>query len=351
MLLPAFVMVGCENGGDDNNPDGGGKDPGSSNPASGRKVIKITETAEFESDYYGSGSNGEYEPHTYKFGYDDKGRLTEYYAANDNEPIVLDYDTEGEVLVHFGDFADLAELNAEGNVSKLTYDDTGDGYTFTYSDGYISGGVKYEYGGNMETPFRFNWTNGNMTSSENENWDGEFEEYSLATFAPQLNSNTGIDLNTFLFGSTEVPDIYMEPSNDYTENILAMAGLAGKPSKNYMVARSGTRGIAGYEEVVYTESTEPEVGTIVHTDYYRDYYGLGTWTFDSEGFPTSFSHKVEVEKSEDIYNGERYYITPEQEGEEQWLDMYGPGPYFYLVLDNNTTTKYDTYSYRIEYAE
>jgi hypothetical protein len=91
----------------------------------------------------------------------------------------------------------------------------------------------------------------------------------------------------------------------------------------------------------------------VSTYYDREYYGEDTWTLDGAGYPTSYSHKVEVVKTEWVYNGAKTVVTPEQYNvaPERWLEQYGPGPYYTIDLDEDETVKYDTYTWTISYKE
>jgi hypothetical protein len=103
---------------------------------------------------------------------------------------------------------------------------------------------------------------------------------------------------------------------------------------------------------IYTPSTEPAVGTVVYTTQDAELNGNGTYIFDAEGYPVSFSQQQKVTSTPRIYNGEREMIDTdgdpklERQLEEQW----GPGPWFYIKLDAGTpVVTIDTYTYTISY--
>lgn len=252
----------------------------------------------------------------------------------------------------------IFKLNAQGQVSEAS---TNDGYTWERisveydADGYISGATRESDMDSAET-YNFEWADGNMvrwvcpTNEPEYNDDRE----GVSEFSPYLNNTlTSIDLNAFFFGLLENDDLFNSPNDDET-NIVAMAGLFGKPSKNYMVARSLSTGaeMDNSPVMIYTESTLPQVGEVLSTYYDRKWYIKGEWTMDGDGFPVAFTRKVRVEKTERVYNGVKKQVYPESEYMvEEWLHMYGEGPYYTIELDSPETVAYDTFTWKISYKK
>ena len=238
-----------------------------------------------------------------------------------------------------------ADLRARAAENVLQYD----------ADGYISGATRESDMDSAET-YNFEWADGNMvrwvcpTNEPEYNDDRE----GVSEFSPYLNNTlTSIDLNAFFFGLLENDDLFNSPNDDET-NIVAMAGLFGKPSKNYMVARSLSTGaeMDNSPVMIYTESTLPQVGEVLSTYYDRKWYIKGEWTMDGDGFPVAFTRKVRVEKTERVYNGVKKQVYPESEYMvEEWLHMYGEGPYYTIEFDYPETVAYDTFTWKISYKK
>lgn len=330
-----------------------------------RMVTAITETAQLSSDYYSEKNGRTYNPYNYEFKYDESNRLKEYYIYNGKdgslfEKLMLDYSIKDEVKVSEDsyEYPWIFKLNAQGQVSEAS---TNDGYTWERisveydADGYISGATRESDMDSAET-YNFEWADGNMvrwvcpTNEPEYNDDRE----GVSEFSPYLNNTlTSIDLNAFFFGLLENDDLFNSPNDDET-NIVAMAGLFGKPSKNYMTARH----LNLYEETgnwavkIYTESTLPQVGEVLSTYYDRKWYIKGEWTMDGDGFPVAFTRKVRVEKTERVYNGVKKQVYPVDEYmAQEWLHMYGEGPYYTIEFDYPETVAYDTFTWKISYKK
>lgn len=330
-----------------------------------RMVTAITETAQLSSDYYSEKNGRTYNPYNYEFKYDESNRLKEYYIYNGKdgslfEKLMLDYSIKDEVKVSEDsyEYPWIFKLNAQGQVSEAS---TNDGYTWERisveydADGYISGATRESDMDSAET-YNFEWADGNMvrwvcpTNEPEYNDDRE----GVSEFSPYLNNTlTSIDLNAFFFGLLENDDLFNSPNDDET-NIVAMAGLFGKPSKNYMVARSWSTGaeMDNSPVMIYTESTLPQVGEVLSTYYDRKWYIKGEWTMDGDGFPVAFTRKVRVAKTERVYNGIKTQVYPVDEYEAQeWLHLYGEGPYYRIGTEFPVTEAYDTYTWTITYKQ
>lgn len=338
---------------------------GGSTPTGVRFVTAITESAQLSSDYYSEKNGRTYNPYNYEFKYDESNRLKEYYIYKGKdgslfEKLMLDYSIKDEVKVSedYYEYPWIFKLNAQGQVSEAS---TNDGYTWERisveydADGYISGATRESDMDSAET-YNFEWADGNMvrwvcpTNEPEYNDDRE----GVSEFSPYLNNTlTSIDLNAFFFGLLENDDLFNSPNDDET-NIVAMAGLFGKPSKNYMTARH----LNLYEETgnwdvkIYTESTLPQVGEVLSTYYDRKWYIKGEWTMDGDGFPVAFTRKVRVEKTQRVYNGVKEQVYPADEYmAEEWLHMYGEGPYYTIEFDYPETVAYDTFTWKISYKK
>ena len=338
---------------------------GGSTPTGVRFVTAITESAQLSSDYYSEKNGRTYNPYNYEFKYDESNRLKEYYIYNGKdgslfEKLMLDYSIKDEVKVSEDsyEYPWIFKLNAQGQVSEAS---TNDGYTWERisveydADGYISGATRESDMDSAET-YNFEWADGNMvrwvcpTNEPEYNDDRE----GVSEFSPYLNNTlTSIDLNAFFFGLLENDDLFNSPNDDET-NIVAMAGLFGKPSKNYMVARSLSTGaeMDNSPVMIYTESTLPQVGEVLSTYYDRKWYIKGEWTMDGDGFPVAFTRKVRVEKTQRVYNGVKEQVYPADEYmAEEWLHMYGEGPYYTIEFDYPETVAYDTFTWKISYKK
>lgn len=338
---------------------------GGSTPTGVRFVTAITESAQLSSDYYSEKNGRTYNPYNYEFKYDESNRLKEYYIYKGKdgslfEKLMLDYSIKDEVKVSEDsyEYPWIFKLNAQGQVSEAS---TNDGYTWERisveydADGYISGATRESDMDSAET-YNFEWADGNMvrwvcpTNEPEYNDDRE----GVSEFSPYLNNTlTSIDLNAFFFGLLENDNLFNSPNDDET-NIVAMAGLFGKPSKNYMTARH----LNLYEETgnwvvkIYTESTLPQVGEVLSTYYDRKWYIKGEWTMDGDGFPVAFTRKVRVEKTERVYNGVKKQVYPVDEYmAQEWLHMYGEGPYYTIEFDYPETVAYDTFTWKISYKK
>ena len=338
---------------------------GGSTPTGVRFVTAITESAQLSSDYYSEKNGRTYNPYNYEFKYDESNRLKEYYIYNGKdgslfEKLMLDYSIKDEVKVSEDsyEYPWIFKLNAQGQVSEAS---TNDGYTWERisveydADGYISGATRESDMDSAET-YNFEWADGNMvrwvcpTNEPEYNDDRE----GVSEFSPYLNNTlTSIDLNAFFFGLLENDDLFNSPNDDET-NIVAMAGLFGKPSKNYMVARSLSTGaeMDNSPVMIYTESTLPQVGEVLSTYYDRKWYIKGEWTMDGDGFPVAFTRKVRVEKTQRVYNGVKKQVYPVDEYmAQEWLHMYGEGPYYTIEFDYPETVAYDTFTWKISYKK
>lgn len=338
---------------------------GGSTPTGVRFVTAITESAQLSSDYYSEKNGRTYNPYNYEFKYDGSNRLKEYYIYKGKdgslfEKLMLDYSIKDEVKVSEDsyEYPWIFKLNAQGQVSEAS---TNDGYTWERisveydADGYISGATRESDMDSAET-YNFEWADGNMvrwvcpTNEPEYNDDRE----GVSEFSPYLNNTlTSIDLNAFFFGLLENDDLFNSPNDDET-NIVAMAGLFGKPSKNYMTARhlNLNEETGNWDVKIYTESTLPQVGEVLSTYYDREWYGKGEWTMDGDGFPVAFTRKVRVEKTQRVYNGVKEQVYPADEYmAEEWLHMYGEGPYYTIEFDYPETVAYDTFTWKISYKK
>ena len=338
---------------------------GGSTPTGVRFVTAITESAQLSSDYYSEKNGRTYNPYNYEFKYDESNRLKEYYIYKGKdgslfEKLMLDYSIKDEVKVSedYYEYPWIFKLNAQGQVSEAS---TNDGYTWERisveydADGYISGATRESDMDSAET-YNFEWANGNMvrwvcpTNEPEYNDDRE----GVSEFSPYLNNTlTSIDLNAFFFGLLENDDLFNSPNDDET-NIVAMAGLFGKPSKNYMTARhlNLNEETGNWNVKIYTESTLPQVGEVLSTYYDRKWYIKGEWTMDGDGFPVAFTRKVRVEKTQRVYNGVKEQVYPADEYmAEEWLHMYGEGPYYTIEFDYPETVAYDTFTWKISYKK
>lgn len=338
---------------------------GGSTPTGVRFVTAITESAQLSSDYYSEKNGRTYNPYNYEFKYDESNRLKEYYIYKGKdgslfEKLMLDYSIKDEVKVSedYYEYPWIFKLNAQGQVSEAS---TNDGYTWERisveydADGYISGATRESDMDSAET-YNFEWADGNMvrwvcpTNEPEYNDDRE----GVSEFSPYLNNTlTSIDLNAFFFGLLENDDLFNSPNDDET-NIVAMAGLFGKPSKNYMTARhlNLSEETGNWVVKIYTESTLPQVGEVLSTYYDRKWYIKGEWTMDGDGFPVAFTRKVRVEKTQRVYNGVKEQVYPADEYmAEEWLHMYGEGPYYTIEFDYPETVAYDTFTWKISYKK
>ena len=338
---------------------------GGSTPTGVRFVTAITESAQLSSDYYSEKNGRTYNPYNYEFKYDGSNRLKEYYIYKGKdgslfEKLMLDYSIKDEVKVSEDsyEYPWIFKLNAQGQVSEAS---TNDGYTWERisveydADGYISGATRESDMDSAET-YNFEWADGNMvrwvcpTNEPEYNDDRE----GVSEFSPYLNNTlTSIDLNAFFFGLLENDDLFNSPNDDET-NIVAMAGLFGKPSKNYMTARhlNLNEETGNWDVKIYTESTLPQVGEVLSTYYDRKWYIKGEWTMDGDGFPVAFTRKVRVEKTERVYNGVKKQVYPVDEYmAQEWLHMYGEGPYYTIEFDYPETVAYDTFTWKISYKK
>lgn len=338
---------------------------GGSTPTGVRFVTAITESAQLSSDYYSEKNGRTYNPYNYEFKYDESNRLKEYYIYKGKdgslfEKLMLDYSIKDEVKVSedYYEYPWIFKLNAQGQVSEAS---TNDGYTWERisveydADGYISGATRESDMDSAET-YNFEWADGNMvrwvcpTNEPEYNDDRE----GVSEFSPYLNNTlTSIDLNAFFFGLLENDDLFNSPNDDET-NIVAMAGLFGKPSKNYMTARhlNLNEETGNWNVKIYTESTLPQVGEVLSTYYDRKWYIKGEWTMDGDGFPVAFTRKVRVEKTERVYNGVKKQVYPVDEYmAQEWLRMYGEGPYYTIEFDYPETVAYDTFTWKISYKK
>lgn len=338
---------------------------GGSTPTGVRFVTAITESAQLSSDYYSEKNGRTYNPYNYEFKYDESNRLKEYYIYKGKdgslfEKLMLDYSIKDEVKVSedYYEYPWIFKLNAQGQVSEAS---TNDGYTWERisveydADGYISGATRESDMDSAET-YNFEWANGNMvrwvcpTNEPEYNDDRE----GVSEFSPYLNNTlTSIDLNAFFFGLLENDDLFNSPNDDET-NIVAMAGLFGKPSKNYITARhlNLNEETGNWDVKIYTESTLPQVGEVLSTYYDRKWYIKGEWTMDGDGFPVAFTRKVRVEKTQRVYNGVKEQVYPADEYmAEEWLHMYGEGPYYTIEFDYPETVAYDTFTWKISYKK
>lgn len=338
---------------------------GGSTPTGVRFVTAITESAQLSSDYYSEKNGRTYNPYNYEFKYDESNRLKEYYIYKGKdgslfEKLMLDYSIKDEVKVSedYYEYPWIFKLNAQGQVSEAS---TNDGYTWERisveydADGYISGATRESDMDSAET-YNFEWANGNMvrwvcpTNEPEYNDDRE----GVSEFSPYLNNTlTSIDLNAFFFGLLENDDLFNSPNDDET-NIVAMAGLFGKPSKNYMTARhlNLNEETGNWVVKIYTESTLPQVGEVLSTYYDRKWYIKGEWTMDGDGFPVAFTRKVRVEKTQRVYNGVKEQVYPVDEYmAQEWLRMYGEGPYYTIEFDYPETVAYDTFTWKISYKK
>lgn len=338
---------------------------GGSTPTGVRFVTAITESAQLSSDYYSEKNGRTYNPYNYEFKYDESNRLKEYYIYKGKdgslfEKLMLDYSIKDEVKVSEDsyEYPWIFKLNAQGQVSEAS---TNDGYTWERisveydADGYISGATRESDMDSAET-YNFEWADGNMvrwvcpTNEPEYNDDRE----GVSEFSPYLNNTlTSIDLNAFFFGLLENDDLFNSPNDDET-NIVAMAGLFGKPSKNYMTARhlNLNEETGNWDVMIYTESTLPQVGEVLSTYYDRKWYIKGEWTMDGDGFPVAFTRKVRVEKTQRVYNGVKEQVYPADEYmAEEWLHMYGEGPYYTIEFDYPETVAYDTFTWKISYKK
>lgn len=338
---------------------------GGSTPTGVRFVTAITESAQLSSDYYSEKNGRTYNPYNYEFKYDGSNRLKEYYIYKGKdgslfEKLMLDYSIKDEVKVSEDsyEYPWIFKLNAQGQVSEAS---TNDGYTWERisveydADGYISGATRESDMDSAET-YNFEWADGNMvrwvcpTNEPEYNDDRE----GVSEFSPYLNNTlTSIDLNAFFFGLLENDDLFNSPNDDET-NIVAMAGLFGKPSKNYMTARhlNLNEETGNWAVKIYTESTLPQVGEVLSTYYDRKWYIKGEWTMDGDGFPVAFTRKVRVEKTQRVYNGVKEQVYPADEYmAEEWLHMYGEGPYYTIEFDYPETVAYDTFTWKISYKK
>lgn len=338
---------------------------GGSTPTGVRFVTAIIESAQLSSDYYSEKNGRTYNPYNYEFKYDESNRLKEYYIYKGKdgslfEKLMLDYSIKDEVKVSEDsyEYPWIFKLNAQGQVSEAS---TNDGYTWERisveydADGYISGATRESDMDSAET-YNFEWADGNMVRWVCPTNEPEYNEdrEGVSEFSPYLNNTlTSIDLNAFFFGLLENDDLFNSPNDDET-NIVAMAGLFGKPSKNYMVARSLSTGaeMDNSPVIIYTESTLPQVGEVLSTHYDRKWYIKGEWTMDGDGFPVAFTRKVRVEKTQRVYNGVKEQVYPADEYmAEEWLHMYGEGPYYTIEFDYPETVAYDTFTWKISYKK
>jgi hypothetical protein len=328
-------------------------------PEKPRLVSLITESAQFTSDYYEYYDRA-YNPRRYEFKYDERDRVKEhrnYFRSGTNAmKLTFDYGIKDEIRVTNSDNDETltVTLNPQGYVSKWTYDEqSGDYTTMTYdADGYVTGASVH---GDQPGQYRFNWSDGNLTSTEGQFEDGTREAGVSLTYSSHLNSpRVNLDLNWFVDFLTNSSLYYDEGHgiND-PETILSMADRLGKRSKNYVAGATYPEGMdPEWPLDIHTQASLPASGTVVSTYYDREYYGGGTWTLDGAGCPTSYSHKAEVVKTRRIYNGAKSVVTPRNEYEAQeWLERYGPGPYYTIDLDESETVKYDTYTWTITYKE
>lgn len=313
-----------------------------------RLLAKITEDVNFESDINNSTNNFDYEQYYYEFAYDEQYRLKEYHTRYANgdiyEEYIFDYASSGKVTVDFErHYSDIythifeTEVNNKGNV-RLLYDEKEGDVNYTYdSDGYL---IRSDEDDRID----FNWTNGNMVSMTADR-DYHGSPLYLYNYSGGLNNKTTIDLNSFFFGKGLYrPHLYEEPYNDIID-VLSIAGVMGKRDKNYAVSaqRYSRENIGDWPAGIFNELNAPSAGDLANTKWEREFYGDGTYAFDEEGYPVSFTHKVKVAKTEYIYNGERVYLP---------VDQQTPEAKFWVKTDPVTpVVSYDTYTYTMTYKK
>lgn len=348
---------------------GAAKDSEEEEDGDRKLVAKIVETASLNSDYFDN--NGPFEPYSYEFKYDQEDRLTEYIIKEYNgdlyDKFTYSYAIQGELRIT-DNYANMntIPLNSAGYIksAEQPYDGT---LFYTYdSEGRLQ---KVEPEGDyyQKNSYELTWSDGNPVSIQSfyydSEWNNDTEDYewikkegwsTFTTFSTERNNKTTIDLNIFFFGLIESDGPYWYyPSTD-AEYLCALTGLVGRRANNLMISTDCDYGEVANKVDIYTEATVPAVGSVVLTRYSRNFDGDAEYTFNDDDCPASFIRRMEVVKTEFVYNGEREYInTDGNEALEQDLEnMYGPGPWFRIILDAGTpTTSYDTHTWTISYKE
>ncbi len=298
-----------------------------------------------------SGIDASWESDSYEFYYDNDHRLKEFCIDlyGYSQEYSFDYTTKNEVIVtenvEYGERWS-AKLNSKGYVTNI--EETTSGHIYPIALTYDSGNnLKRADQGELGNYWDYIWEKGNLVEIRVNYETGE--NHPAPLFTTQLNDKTNIDWNVFIqrIAGQELGYDRVEP---LPVNLLAMIDKVGKRSANYVIPMLNMpEGASPY--ALYTEATEPAVGAIVGTYYDQERSGNPYYTFDSDGWPTNYSWKISVTKSEATYTGERKYVEPRDEYERQkWEGNYGPGPWFEL----GTTTKVypaviDTYQYNVSY--
>lgn len=258
----------------------------------------------------------------YTFRYDEKGRLTEQSLLenNDMETVLqLSYDVAGEVRVTEKGESEqwIVTLNEQGNAAQLEVKGSYGGYndqvyTFGYNaDGHLVKESWKDHASEVEY-IEYSWENGNFAASVhcfgNNGEDGGGDDqvdpgYNPALFrqgndlyrdtlesgytylsAPE-NNKLNIDPN--LFVSSLGNNNYNANSNAYHPrkgrlDLLAMWGLAGERSRQYVNGPSAYEGLAS--------PNRPD----------QEYYYVSDWTshplqyeFDKEGYLLSVTDKAD----------------------------------------------------------
>lgn len=319
-------------------------------PEPPRLITSITESAVFQSDYYdGSTSYREYKPYSYEFKYDKKNRLKEFYIIDyygtTRNKCIYQYHIQNEVRVDIDGSIIRGILGSNGYLKEIKYEDGDLRGNFSYdTNGYVANGKIEEYS------YTYTWDNGNLTKVKKVREDRYDDESNYSrSYSSELNNKTNVDLNSFFFGIIQIEDWLFEYPMDAYDNLHSLINLTGKRSQNFVVAEDGrSKDLIESGIEIYSNSTEPEKG-VFSQSYIRDFYGEGSYTFDSKDYPVKFTHQVEVVKYIRTYNGEKEFVVPSKEEEPYFIERYGPGPWFTIKLDLSEVTKYDTYTYSINY--
>ena len=324
-----------------------------------RLISLITENAVFNSDYYSSGYAYEvYKPLSIEFTYDNSFRIKEMYK-NNNKAATWSYDISGEVRITTEGEHDRntyrALLNSSRNAHTIkwgTSQSQGEVSLSYNADGYLTDYnlTENDYGNSWCYSLRLIWNNGNITTFQGkECTEQAYQNISSIAYSQELNNKTTIDPNELFFNVIGL-DSY-DPLF-----LFSMSGFTGKRSKNYQLngGFSSSKNDNAMKMQLYTEATEPAIGSEWGIYYDREFYGNAVWSFDSEDFPATVKRQLKVTKTELFYNGaQREYVEPQSEGERQWwTEQFGQGPWFYLKniqTTNRETVAYDTYTWSIGY--
>lgn len=288
-------------------------------------------------------------PFEYLFKYDEKTfRLKEFWATDNKENIYTysyNYDILNELRITCNKTDNIysATLNDKGHATEIrTNTDSREKVLYTENN-YVRRIGVYD---------QWVWNNNNLLGVKYEYTrdEDEDEEYVIERpnkFSNEVNDKTNIDLNFLLFQMTSSTPSYDE--YDAEINLFALVDKLGKRSKNYMVWSDEDYAVDGAEEKIYNLQTEPEQGE-AGSSTSTERQGDGVYKFDNDGYPISLTQKIKITQTIYSYNGKKEYVEPRNDNErDAWEHTIGPGPWFNIIIENESTSHIGTNEFTINY--